>query len=96
MSSAVIPSIGLLVSDVSGQRRVRAKVPSDATVDEMVRELVPAFPLPTEGVDGEPVQYVARHHREQRHLLPGEVISHVLQEGDEIALVREVTAGCGR
>ena len=84
-------SIGqLTASDVSGQKTAHVKdVPADATVGELVQELLSQMKLPQN--DG--VQYQARLEREGRHLNRSERVGDSLQEDDRILLQPDINAG---
>jgi len=88
-------SIGLQVSDVSGQKHANAKgVPLDSTVGELVHGLLGRMNLPHNDVSGRPLTYQARLEREGRHLHASEFVGASLQENDRIVLLPDVDAGC--
>jgi hypothetical protein len=89
-------SLALEASDVSGQRRFRAtRVQADASVGELVSELVERMDLPRGSERGQAYTYSARLEREGRHLLPGERVGEALLEGDLVVLQPDVDAGGG-
>ena len=66
--------VSLVASDVSGQKEARVRaVPPDATVGELVDELLESLKLPRNGTRGEPLTYQARLDREGRHVHPTEI-----------------------
>src|SRR5262245_52309040 len=86
----------ITVADVSGQKAVRvSSVPSDATVDEVVRHLLGEMKLPANDAEGRPVTYHARLERESRHLQGKERIGDTLQAQDHLILQPNVDAGSG-
>lgn len=87
-------SISLRVRDVSRQRLVNARnVPQDATVGEVVKELVSTMGLPREDVEGRQLTFHARLEREGRHLQSSEVVGDALQDDDEVVLQPKIQAG---
>ena len=85
--------VGVLVRDISGQKRSRVSgIPRDATVEELVEGLVASLQLRTSGLHGEPLTYQARLDREARHLQPSERVADAIREEDEIVLIRNVDA----
>lgn len=87
-------TMGLRVSDVSGQRTVRASaVPSNFSVSELVQGLIAKMGLAPNDSAGRPLQYQARLDREGRHLHGGETVGDVLQDDDEIVLTPNIDAG---
>lgn len=95
MSTALAETIDLTVSDVSGQKRVKASdVPRDASVAEMVQELLAAMGLGRNDDQGRPLNYRARLDREARHLNGDERVGEALQPGDEVTLHPSADAGC--
>jgi hypothetical protein len=92
-----IGSIGLRISDVSGQKSAEAKgVPADSTVGELVHGLLGSMRLPRNDVTGRPLTYRARLEREGRHLHASERVGDALQENDRLVLQPNVDAGTGR
>ena len=63
-------TIGILVSDVSGQKRSQVgNVPTHATVGALIQGLLAEMNLPKNDVSGRPLTYHARLEREGRHLV---------------------------
>jgi len=88
--------VDLVATDVTRQRRVRLSgYPRDATVGELVSELVDQMSLTRTNAAGGPVLYHARLARESRHLHASEVVGDTIESGDEIALHPNVDAGAG-
>jgi hypothetical protein len=82
------------VSDVSGQKVINVShVPSDATVREVVQEVVVKMRLPPNDAEGRPFAYHMRLDREGRHLLGSERIAEAVQSGDRVVLQPNVDAG---
>ena len=82
------------VSDVSGQKILTiSHVPTDATVSEVVQEVVVRMRLPENDAEGRPFTYHMRLDREGRHLLGSEKVTEVVQSGDRVVLQPNVDAG---
>jgi len=91
---AATMTLGLRVSDVSGQKTVRASaVPAGFTVSELVSGLIGKMGLARNDVAGRPLNYQARLDREGRHLRGAETVGESLREGDEIVLTPDIDAG---
>ncbi len=76
--------------DVSGQKTAQVRdVPADATVGELVQELLSQMKLPQN--DG--VQFSARLEREGRRLNRSERVGDSLQDDDRIVLQPDINAG---
>jgi hypothetical protein len=92
--TATAATVGLRVSDVSGQRTVRAPaVPKSFTVGELVRGLIVKMGLAQSDVDGRPLHYQARLSREARHLNGAERVGDALVDDDAIVLTPDIDAG---
>lgn len=84
----------LEVRDTTGQKSVHVSdVPTDATVGELVRELVPRMGLPATDPEGRPVSYHVHLEREGRHLRESEVAGDTLKTEDRLVLRPHVVAG---
>ena len=89
--------IALEVSDVSGQKNFTvSNAPGDATVGEIVHELIGKMSLPRNDAGGAPLTYQARLEREGRHLHASERIGDVLESGDRLRLQPNIDAGYGQ
>jgi hypothetical protein len=89
--------ISLTVKDVSGQRVFDVSgAPSDATVGELVADMLSKMNLPQNDSGGQPLSYQARLEREGRHLHASERIGDVLETGDRLTLQPNIDAGLGR
>ena len=88
-------SINMLeISDVTGQKRLElSDVPGEATVGEVIDELLADLNLSTTDVEGRPLTYQARLDREGRHLHPSEKIGDATQSGDRLTLQPNIDAG---
>lgn len=94
MTQAAVATLGLRVSDVSGQKRVKASgVPLTATVRELVQGLIGRMGLTHKDVDGRPLTFQARLAREGRHLHGHETVGDALREDDELVLTPNIQAG---
>jgi len=93
-ASTAALTLALSVSDVSGQRKVKASaVPTRATVSELVHGLLAKMRLPRHDVSGRPLTYRARLEREGRHLHEHEEVGRVLRDEDELVLQPNIDAG---
>jgi len=95
MQSHDSQGIGLLeVSDVSGQKGMTVSdVPTEASVGELVEQLLAEMQLTREDVSGRPLTYHARLEREGRHLHGSERVGDALQTGDRLVLQPNIDAG---
>jgi hypothetical protein len=94
MTQTATATLGLRVSDVSGQKTVRAPaVPADATIGEMVQKLIAKMGLARNDVEGRPLNWQARLNREGRHLRGSETVGRALRDEDEIVLTPNIDAG---
>jgi hypothetical protein len=94
MAQATATTLGLRVSDVTGQKAVRASaVSADSTIGEMVQNLIAKMGLARNDVAGRPLNYQARLDREGRHLYGSETVGDALREDDEITLTPNIDAG---
>ena len=86
--------IALQVSDVSAQKMANVKdVPREATVAELVNELLHQLKLPQQDVEGRPLTYGVRRQRDGQHLHASERVGEALLPGDHIVLQPNVDAG---
>ena len=94
MEHAAAMTMGLRVSDVTGQKTVRASaVSADFTVGELVQKLLAKMGLSRNDVQGRPLNYQARLDREGRNLNGAERVGDALREDDEIVLTPNIDAG---
>lgn len=92
--TAAAMTLDLNVSDVSGQRSVRASaVPASGTVRELVQGLLARMRLPRNDASGRPLTYRARLEREGRHLHGHEQIGEALRDQDALVLQPNIDAG---
>ena len=82
------------VHDASRQKQLMVEdIPNDATVGEIVQQLLDELGLPVRDADGEPVSYHALLEREQRHMHATERVGDALQPGDSLTLHPNIQAG---
>lgn len=94
MAQAAEMTVGLKVSDVSGQKAVRAAaVPLTSTIGELVQGLLAKMGLARNDAEGRPLHYYARLEREGRHLNGSELVGDSVQDGDELTLTPNIEAG---
>ena len=88
-------AIGLLeVSDVSGQKTATVSdLPPDASIGELVDQLLEELRLTRNDTSGRPLTYQARLDREGRHLLASERAGDALRSGDRLVLQPNIDAG---
>ena len=94
IKSLFVPNI--TATDLTGQKRVRARVPIDFTMQDFIQDLLPRLQLPSQDSGGRALTYHARVNRLGRHALSSEVVGEVLVPNDEISLHPNVDAGGGR
>lgn len=93
-NAAFADTIDLVVSDVSGQKRVKASsVPRSSTIDEMVHELLVKLGLRRDDADGHAVSWRLRLDREARHLNGDELVGDALAPDDLVTLHPSADAG---
>ena len=61
-------AIDLEVSDVSAQKKLKARVPPDSSIGELIQGSLGRMHLPPKDADGQPLTYQARLAREGRQL----------------------------
>ena len=88
-----VDTITVHASDVSRQKFADADVMRDATVNELLPELVNEMELPANDVSGRPLTYHARLEREGRHLLGPETVGEALEENDRLVIQPNIDAG---
>ena len=82
------------VSDVSGQKRMTVDAfEREATIGELVEQLLSEMDLTREDREGRAVTYHARLEREGRHLHASERVGDALQSGDRLVLQPNIDAG---
>ncbi len=86
-----VPNI--TATDVTRQRRVRAKAAMDISMAQFVESLLPRLHLPSQDSGGRALTYHARIDRLGRHAHSSEVVGDVLLPNDEITLHPNVDAG---
>ena len=97
MEQTATLTMGLRVSDITGQKNVRAAaVPAHFTVRELVQRLINKMGLAKTTSAGQPLNYHARLDREGRHLHGAETVGDVLREDDELVLTPDIDAGGAR
>jgi hypothetical protein len=93
-ATATVDTIALRVSDVSGQKSVKASaIPAYSTVGELVNGLLAKMGLKRQDVEGRPLEYRARLEREGRHLNGAELVGDALKNEDHIVLQPDIHAG---
>jgi hypothetical protein len=93
-ATATVDTIAIRVSDVSGQKNVRASaVSAYSTVGELVNGLLAKMGLKRRDVEGRPLEYHARLAREGRHLNGSELVGDALKDDDHIVLQPDIHAG---
>lgn len=82
------------VHDASRQKQLVVEdIPNDATVGEIVQQLLDDLGLPVKDADGGPLSYHALLEREQRHMHATERVGDALQPGDSLTLHPNIQAG---
>ena len=94
MTHTATMTMGLHVSDISGQKNVRASaVPAHFTIGELVQRLIAKMGLSSTSSSGQKLNYHARLDREGRHLHRAETVGDVLREDDDLVLTPDIDAG---
>ena len=94
MSAVGIAETAYEVSDVTGQKVLAvSNVADEATIGELIQELLVRMRLPSNDAAGRPLSYHARLDREGRHLQGAERVRESLKPGDRIVLQPNVDAG---
>lgn len=87
-------TIALQATDTSQQKVANLTgVPTDATIEELINDLLQEMHLPKNDANGDPLNYHARLEREERHLHASEIVGEALHENDRIMLHPNVDAG---
>lgn len=87
-------AMSITASDTSGQRVATVtRVPKEATVGELVDQLLAELGLPKQDSEGRPLSYQARLDREGRHLRETERIEESLRDQDHLVLNPNIDAG---
>ena len=89
-------AIDLEVSDVSAQKKLKARVPPDSSIGELIQGSLGRMHLPPKDADGQPLTYQARLAREGRQLHGSERVGDVLKPGDQVTLQPNIDAGGDR
>jgi hypothetical protein len=96
MTQAATLTMDLHVSDVTGQKNVKASaVPAHYTIAELVQRLIAKMGLARTSSGGQPLAYHARLDREGRHLHGTETVGDALRTDDELVLTPDIDAGRG-
>ncbi len=86
--------IDVWATDVTRQRRHHLRgVRPDATVRDLVAELVDRLGLSRHSPSGAEYAFYARSDREGRYLLEREILGDVLQPGDTLTIQPSIVAG---
>jgi hypothetical protein len=94
MSVVEAMPLSITASDASGQRTATiSRVPKQATVRELVEELLTELGLPKNDREGRPLSYQARLDREGRHLRESERVEESLRNQDHLVLNPNIDAG---
>ena len=95
MSQATSAGLALYASDATGQRRFTINnFPRTAKVHDLVEALIPQMGLNSRDTAGRPLNYQAFSKREQYHLRATDTVGDMLRDGDEVALLPDIQAGC--
>ena len=82
------------VRDVSGQRSATVNdCPLDASVGEIIPELLSLMSLPANDLSGGPVSHSLRRDSDGAILHDGDVVGEVVQPGGRVVLQPSVDAG---
>jgi hypothetical protein len=91
--AATAESVDVVVSDVTRQRRFRAKnVKGNKTIGELIKGVLPKLGLAARDRNGEPISFRVRHQN-GRNLFPSEKVADAVRSGEEVTLERFTVAG---
>ena len=94
MGQAAALTLGLQVSDVSGQKKIKVSgVSAGSTVREIINGLLERMGLPRNDTSGTPLNYRARSERKGTYLQDGETVGNSVEDGDQIVLQPNIDAG---
>lgn len=89
--------IKMRVSDISGSRVNEVEAPDDVAVNRLLVVLIERLNLPLNSPDGQLMSYKLHHRRSGSQLLDNQTLGQAgVQEGDELRLQPEITAGAVR
>ena len=86
-------AIDVEMSDVSAQKKLKARVPPDSSISELIQKSLGRLHLPPNDADGQPLSYQARLAREGRQLHGSERVGDALKPGDKVTLQPNIDAG---
>jgi hypothetical protein len=82
------------VSDISGNRVNEVEAPGDVAVNRLLVVLIERLNLPLNSPDGQLMSYKLHHRRSSSKLLDNQTLAEAgVQDGDELRLQPEITAG---
>ena len=97
MTMAAVSELKLHVQDVTGQKaRMMSGIKPDATVGQLIDDVLAKMALPETDSDGRPISYFGRLEREGRQLHRTEILGDAVQTDDRITLMPNVEAGGSR
>jgi hypothetical protein len=89
--------IAIRVWDITSSRSQQVEAPDDVDVARLLVLLVERMRLPLNSPDGQIMSYKLHHKRTGRQLLDNETLADAnVQQGDDLRLQPEITAGGGR
>jgi len=86
-------TITITARDVSGQRKTTCEISRGSSVNDLIDRLGDRMGLLREDSEGRPIAWHLRHDREGRALHRSEKVGEALQQGDEIRVQPEISAG---
>jgi hypothetical protein len=90
-------SVRVQVVDVSGSRSSHVEAPDDVAIERILVLLIERLNLPLNSPDGQLMSYKLHHRRSGTQLLETQTFAEAgVQEGDELRLQPEITAGRSR
>ncbi len=91
-----MPTLNVKILDVSGSRASEVEAPDDVTINRILVLLVERMSLPLNSPDGQIMSYKLHHRRSGKQLLDNQTLAQAfVQNGDELRLQPEITAGKG-
>ena len=82
------------VVDATGNKRQRAQMPADVTLDRLLAVLVERMRFPHNGPDGNLLSYKVHHRQSGKQLADHQTLAEAgVSDGDTLRLMPEITAG---
>lgn len=88
-------TLHLKITDISGSRTREVEAPDDVHIGRILALLVEKMSLPINSPDGQLMSYKLHHRGSGRQLLDSATFAESsVNDGDQLRLQPEITAGC--